>query len=265
MENFDEINENNEECLFEIQFDYFSGGEAFAMFGDPEWGGVRATNTAHVVLYTWRAVGGWEDCRFQPMRVKDFQYKDEANNDYVDPRAPLTFYGGIGDNTMLDNSAGGPIPYTYANTDPQIYYYKKYTQMEYERATIQSGINTNLMRYADVILMRAECKLESGDIPGCISLINQVRERIGAFRYTGSYSKAQAFELLKRERQIEFMGEQVRFNDLKRWGILEQTMNPELQVMFGIQPVTAKHYLWPIPQIEIDSNPGLGLVEDNWN
>jgi hypothetical protein len=96
-------------------------------------------------------------------------------------------------------------------------------------------------------------------------LINQVRERIGAFKYLGSYSKAQAFELLKRERQIEFMGEQVRFNDLKRWGILEETMNPELQAMFGIQPVTAKHYLWPIPQIEIDSNPGLGLVEDNWN
>lgn len=264
-ENFDEINENNEESLFEVQLDYFDGGYSYGMYGNPEGRSVTSTNTGRVKLYTWSAVGGWANWKFQPMRVKDFQYKDEANNDYVDPRAPLTFYGGIGDNTVLDKSAGGPIPYTYANTNPQIYYYKKYTNLEYKKPVIQSGVNTNLMRYADVILMRAECKLESGDIGGCMALINQVRERIGAFKYLGSYSKAQAFELLKRERQIEFMGEQVRFNDLKRWGILEETINPELQAVFGIQTVTAKHYLWPIPQIEIDTNLGLGTVDNNWN
>jgi len=121
------------------------------------------------------------------------------------------------------------------------------------------------MRYADVLLMRAECKLENGNIPACISFINTVRERIGAFKYTKSYSKTEAFELLKRERQLEFMGEQSRYNDLKRWSLLETTMNPELQTIFGIQPVTAKHYLFPIPQIEIDTNLGLGEVKDGWN
>jgi len=257
-ENFDEQNENNQESLFEIQFQWFDGNFTHPMFYDPEGWGVPGTGTAHVRLYVWSAVGGWDNWRFQPMRVKDFQYKDEANNDYVDPRAALTFYGGIGDNTVLDNSPEGPQPYTYANTDPQIYYYKKYTNLENAKnIVLQSGVNTRLMRYADVLLMRAECKLESGDIPGCISFINQVRDRIGAFQYLGSYSKTEAFDLLKRERQLEFMGEQMRFNDLKRWGILETTMNPELQVIFGIQPVTAESYLFPIPQIEIDSNPGL--------
>jgi len=257
-ENFDETVENNEESLFAIQFQWFAGGELNGMFGDPEGHSTTSTNTCHVKLYTWGEIGGWDNWRFQPMRVNDFQYKDEANNDYVDPRAALTFYGGIGDNTVLDNSPEGPQPYTFANTDPQIYYYKKYTNLENLRGTQESGINLSLMRYADVVLMRAECKLETGDIPGCISFINQVRDRIGAFQYLGSYSKTEAFDLLKRERQIEFMGEYVRFNDLKRWGILETTMNPELQIIFGIQPVTAESYLFPIPQIEIDSNPGLG-------
>ena len=266
-ENFTEKSENNKESLFEIQFHYFEGGWTGGMFEEPEGrDNLPATNTAHVQLYTWKAVGGWDVWTFQPMRVKDFQYTDEENKDFIDPRAKLTFYGGIGDNTILDNSAGGSQPYTWANTNPQIYYYKKYTMLEYEKSNnIKSGLNLKLMRYADVLLMRAECKLETGDIPGCISFINQVRKRIGAFEYLGSYSKEQAFELLKRERQLEFLGEQVRFNDLKRWGILEQTLNPELQIIFGIQPVTAKHYLFPIPQIEIDSNPGLGSVENNWN
>ena len=137
--------------------------------------------------------------------------------------------------------------------------------LEYKRAGIESGINHNLMRYADVVLMRAECKLETGDIPGCMAFINQIRERIGAFKYLNNYTKDQAFELLKKERQLEFMGEQMRYNDLVRWGILEETMNPEMQVLFGTQPVTAKHYLLPIPQLEIDTNLGLGPVENNWN
>jgi hypothetical protein len=264
-ENFDETNENNEESLFEIQFEWFEGGESYAMFGEPENQLKPATNTIHEVLYSWQNVAGWDNFRFQPMRVKDFQYKDETNVDYIDPRAPLTFYGGIGDNTVFDNSAEGPQPYTFINSNPQLYYYKKYTSLEYKKSSSMSGINTNLMRYADVVLMRAECKLETGDIPGCMAFINRVRERIGAFKYLGSYSKDQAFELLKRERQLELMGEQVRFNDLKRWGILAETLNPELQLIFGTQPVAVKHYLFPIPKIEIDSNPGLGTVENDWN
>jgi hypothetical protein len=260
-ENFDESNENNMESLFEVQFQWFAGNFIVPMFTDPEGNGVPGTGTAHTQLYTFGDVGGWDNWKFQTMRVNDFQYKDEIDNDYIDPRAALTFYGGIGDSTILDNSAEGPQPFDFAKLS---YWYKKYTNLENERvAFLESGINVRLMRYADVLLMRAECKLLGDhDVPGCISFINQVRDRIGAFQYLGSYSETQAFDLLKRERQLEFMGEQVRFNDLKRWGILEMTMNPELQILFGKQPVTAKHYLFPIPQLEVDSNPGLGSAEN---
>ena len=123
-----------------------------------------------------------------------------------------------------------------------------------------------LMRYADVLLMRAECQIKDGDVNTGIDFINQVRNRIGAFEYTGTYTADQAFELLKRERQLEFMGEQIRYNDLKRWGILKEMMNVELEAMFGfINNVQDKHYLFPIPQGELDSNLEFGEVADSWN
>ena len=264
MENFGQDNENNSESIFEIQFEWFDGNFLWGNFtGSPEGNGAPSTQNAHVQLYTWGGVGGWENSKFQPMRVNDFQYKNEANVDIIDPRAALTFYGGIGDNTILDNSVDGPQPYDFANLK---YWYKKSTNLENEPSNfLQSSVNVRLMRYADVLLMQAECKLETGDIPGAMTLINAVRTRIGAFTYANSYTKDQAFELLKRERQLEFMGEQIRYSDLKRWGILEETMNPELQILFGIQPVQGKHDLFPIPQLEIDTNLGLGAIDNNWN
>lgn len=124
------------------------------------------------------------------------------------------------------------------------------------------------MRYADVLLMRAECQIKkaSPNVTAGLGFINQVRNRIGAFPYNGIYTDVQAFELLKHERQLEFMGEQIRYNDLVRWGILKETMNTELQAMFGMATnVQDKHYLFPIPQLELDSNPEFGTVANSWN
>ncbi len=122
------------------------------------------------------------------------------------------------------------------------------------------------MRYADVLLMRAECKIKgtSPDVPAALGFINQVRSRVGAFTYNNSYSADQAFEWLKRERQIEFMGEQTRFNDLKRWGILKETMDPELSAI-GAGVFQDKYYLFPIPQTEIDTNQGFGHISNGGN
>lgn len=201
---------------------------------------------------------------FQPRRVMDFQYNNESGDPYVDPRAPLTFYGGIGDQTWCDNCPEGIKPFNFATYG---YWYRKYTNKENkpEENGVQTGNNIRLMRYADVLLMRAECQIKEGNVNTGIGFINQVRNRIGAFQYTGTYSGDQAFELVKRERQLEFMGEQIRYNDLKRWGILKETMNIEMQALFGTSNVLDKHYLFPIPQKEIDTNKGLGPVADNWN
>jgi len=263
-QNFDEANENNSESLFEVQFSHRDGNFQWGNFDEPEGlSSSPSTDNAHVQLFTWGAVGGWNNWKFSAYQVPKFQYNDENGIKYTDPRAKLTFYGGIGDSTYLDNAPGGPKKYNFKGLG---YYWRKHSNLENAPVTfLASGVNLRLLRYADVLLMRAEIKLESNDITGAIGYINQVRNRIGAFPYIKTYTKAEAFELLKRERFLELYGEQSRYNDLKRWGILEQTINPELQVVMGSQPILPKHYIFPIPQIEIDSNLGLGTVANDWN
>ncbi|KAF0235477.1 MAG: RagB/SusD domain-containing [Prolixibacteraceae bacterium] len=260
--NHGETNEYNEENVFSIIFYDAPGTNQWVMFEDPEDMDNAGRQNARAQLYSWT---DWSNWGFQPRRVADFQYNDETGIPFVDPRAALTFYGGtIGDQTYGDNTQGGPQPFPFAEKG---YWYRKGTNKENKLSEggVRSGNNIRLMRYADVLLMRAECKLETGDIPACISFINQVRKRIAAFEYMGSYDKAQAFELLKRERQLELMGEMHRYNDLKRWGILKETINVETQALWGTQNVQDKHNLFPVPQQELDTNPEFGSVANSWN
>ncbi len=262
-DNFGETNENNKESVFEIQFSHIPGTNSSYIFSDPETSDNPGRQNAHAQLYSWT---DWANWAFQPRRVADFQYSNESGTAYVDPRAALTFYGGtIGDQTYCDNCPEGVEDFDFAGKG---YWYRKGTNRENKPIEngIQTGNNIRLMRYADVLLMRAECQLVLGNVNAGIGFINQVRNRIGAFPYNGTYTPDQAFELLKRERQLEFMGEQIRYNDLKRWGILEEVMNIELQALFGVSYVEDKHYLFPIPQAELDTNKEFGpLTTVNWN
>lgn len=265
LDMFGETKQNGVESIFEVQLQYYVGSNSeYSIFVDPEqtWSGeVVGRSNAHAQLYGWN---DWANWNFPTRRVNDFRYKDENGTDYVDPRAKLTFYGGgIGDDTWCDHCPGGARPYT--EPDPN---YKKYLNKEYKESEIDcySSNNVVLMRYADVVLMRAECALKGAtpDVAAAIAYINQVRSRIGAFAYTKTYTADQAFELLKRERQLELMGEYHRFNDLKRWNILKETMDAEMAAI-GSSPVDPKYNLFPIPQTEIDTNLGLGTVQNGWN
>ncbi len=260
--NFGEINENNDESVFEIQFSHVPGTDPSYIFSDPETSDNPGRQNARAQLYSWT---DWANWAFQPRRVGDFQYNNESGEPYVDPRAALTFYGGTtGDQTYCDNCPGGVKNFDFVTNG---YWYRKGTNKENksQENSVQTGNNIRLMRYADVLLMRAECQLKLGNVNAGIDFINQVRNRIGAFLYNGTYTPDQAFELLKRERQLEFMGEQIRYNDLKRWGILKETMDIELKVLAGNPNVQDKHYLFPIPQIELDTNKEFGPVADSWN
>ncbi|MCP9763854.1 RagB/SusD family nutrient uptake outer membrane protein, partial [Lacihabitans soyangensis] len=127
-----------------------------------------------------------------------------------------------------------------------------------------SGINMRVMRYADVLLMLAECENELGNSAKAISLMNQVRARasVAMPAYpTANYpcdSKAKVFEALQHERYVELAAEQVRNLDLIRWRKnKKQTAEP-------ISYFTAnKHELLPLPQTEIDNNPKIEQKDQN--
>ncbi|SEL13757.1 RagB/SusD family nutrient uptake outer membrane protein [Parapedobacter koreensis] len=259
---FGETEENGPESIFEIQFQFWKGvSNTTGTFNNPEGNPLYGRENCHQQLYGWN---DWNNWYFPERRVIDFRYNDESDAAYVDPRAKLTFYGGgIGDDVWCENCTSGPKPFTLADA-----YYRKYLNKEFKETenTAESSNNLILMRYADVLLMRAECALKGAapNVQKAIAFINEVRIRIGAFPYEKNYTVDQAFELLKRERQLEFMGEAQRFNDLKRWGILKETMDPEMAAL-GVSPIDPKYYYFPIPQVEIDNNFKLGTVDNDWN
>jgi len=124
--------------------------------------------------------------------------------------------------------------------------------------------NKIYIRYADVLLWKAEALHEQGDQAGAIAIINQIRQRArngvdanGNIPPAGtlpdrpaSSDPAQVKAWLIHERRVELGFENQRLLDLKRWGIAQQVLQAHGK---NFQP---KHMLYPIPQSEIDASAG---------
>ncbi|GGF36388.1 membrane protein [Echinicola rosea] len=141
------------------------------------------------------------------------------------------------------------------------------------RETLEKPINDGTdfihLRYADVLLMYAEAKIESNDIDqSVLDAINRVRARAYGVNFleTQQYPAVSTMdqtalrEELRYERRVEFLMENSRYFDLKRWGLAVQELDG-----FDGDPVydrvfKDKHYKWPLPQEALDRNP---LLEQN--
>ncbi len=110
-----------------------------------------------------------------------------------------------------------------------------------------------VFRLADIYLMLAEAQLKAGNIADATAAINAVRYRAGwpGKKDAMLITEAQMnFEMIIEERARELAGEQMRWVDLKRWGLLVERVkqyNPQAAVN-----ITDKHYVRPIPQTQID-------------
>ena len=124
--------------------------------------------------------------------------------------------------------------------------------------------NKIYIRYADVLLWKAEAYLETGDNANAIVYINKIRARArtsvtatGTIPPAGtlpdraaSTDKPTIKAWLISERRAELGFENQRMPDLKRWGIAKAVMTA-----LG-KNFQDKHYLYPIPQSEIDASAG---------
>lgn len=143
------------------------------------------------------------------------------------------------------------------------------------------AINTILMRYADVLLMRAEALIESGDISQEVyDLIDRVRERSNMPKIENAegagLSKEQLRQVLRHERRVEFFMEGLRYADMYRWkdeslvhdvygyntSKLSDPSSPATWTFEQVRAATrvfdpAKGWLWPIPQDERQNNENL--------
>ena len=259
-ENFLEIGDNNEESVFDVQFKGGAVGDAvWYMFGGQESWGLGGLHTGRATEYGFN---DWENCHVSDAAVAAYSYKDESNADYIDPRASMVIYGNSAAGADTDYS-GGPFPF-----EDKGYMWKKYQTYEFNtnENDPNSGINAKVIRYADVLLMRAEALIMDNKIDEALPLINEVRTRAGAFEYTSLGNQNEAMQKIKLERRLELCGEQVRWFDLIRWGEAMQVINQEKMAAKGVAPFLPKHLLFPIPQEEKDANPLVAEdIQNDWN
>lgn len=120
------------------------------------------------------------------------------------------------------------------------------------------GNNQRLIRYAEVLLMLAECENELGNIGGAIAYLNQVRDRASVqmpHYPTAQFpvsSKDQVTKAIMHEKTVELGDEEIRNRDILRW---------RKKGYFTTDPLSyfrkGRDELLPIPQQEIDNNPQL--------
>lgn len=122
-----------------------------------------------------------------------------------------------------------------------------------------SRINIPVFRYADVLLMYAECIANGGATGEIDTYIDPIRKRAGLGtldKYRELFPYYTDMELIEQERHIELACEHQRFFDLRRWD--------EAELMLEDSGFKERHNYYPIPQSEIDNSNGWLTQKTVW-
>jgi starch-binding outer membrane protein, SusD/RagB family len=150
---------------------------------------------------------------------------------------------------------------------------------------IGSSKNWDIIRYADVLLMKAEALIELNRQNEALPLINSIRTRAANTDWLKwddgttfskynvktyvdgvncTWDKAFAKNALQWERRLEFANESSRFYDLVRWGIAAETLNSYFAAektkrpyLNGAAFTKGKNEYFPIPYSQIILSQGL--------
>ena len=150
--------------------------------------------------------------------------------------------------------------------------------------------NWNIIRYADVLLWKAEALIELNRPVEALPLINQIRQRaqsstallkqangtatsnyrIGQYPSAG-FTQAYARQALRYERRMEFAMEGFRFFDLVRWGIADSFLNTYIdqekskrQYLQTARFTAGRDEYLPIPLAQINLSRGLYKQNSGW-
>jgi len=151
------------------------------------------------------------------------------------------------------NAPGDSVPFINKYWDPNY------------ASTNVSEANSTVLRFAEVLLIRAEAENELNGPANAYATINRVRKRAGLSNLS-NLTQNKFREAVYLERRLELVGEYQRFFDLVREtdsvstgeGVLNRgILSKSLKAVGKTNVVVPRHYLYPIPQTEIDRNPKL--------
>jgi hypothetical protein len=221
--------------------------------------------------------------------------------DWTIARRGVDFLGwGIhpGNSWIREQNNGGPYM-------TKKYMHKKEEQSLNANGTgFDNAKNYRMYRYAHILLWRAEVAVEENQLEVARGLVNQIRNRaktstpvmglctsyvnLGTVTPTVDYTKpaanykvepyptgspafasqAQARKAVQLEMRLEFATENLRFFDLRRWGLLKTTLDAFVikdglfrSFMRGAVFNATKNDYWPLPQDQIDLQKGV-LTQD---
>ena len=230
---FKESGENGSGSMFEIQFMNASGGN---------WGNSLEGTFTNVFQ---RARGQFGGFGFN-IPTEDFVNEFESD----DPRLGHTVF-------RVGDIMGDRGEFTIDATGmPHEYYAKKYFISSAEEAPFgdpnpNGASNDRVLRYADLLLMRAEASYHMGDVTTAVESINAVRQRaFGDDAHNVQGGGPALLDAIYHERRVELGLEGHRFFDLVRQGRAAEFLSP-----IGFQEGT--HELFPIPEVEITLSEGL--------
>jgi hypothetical protein len=294
MQNFNEVflpeNDNGPEVVFAIQYSINDGsprnyngsiGDRLIPPGGPRYAGYGFERPSQSLINAYET---------DPVTGLPVVGDSVQAGDYLDPR--------------VDYTAGRPgIPYkdlgilyeaswardlaTYGPYGPKKRVLSANSPYYLPHWPYVVATNFYIIRYADVLLWKAEALIETDDLEGGRHLINMIRRRAHNSNYVqnldgtgdadnyaiGEYTNSfnnytEAINALRLERRLEFAHEGQRFFDLVRWGIADSVLNSYFAseqklrgYLVGAHFTPGKNEYMPIPQAQIDL--GKGLITQN--
>ena len=239
IENYTSIfsysNENNSEVVFDVQFASSINGAGFP------------SHLAPVAFWTGQGIS------------------NAYGNGYGSSTFPVT--ASLVKSYTTNTVSGTDLRYAFnvATTYTKGPFIKKYIDIS-KKGTNGTDwpINFIVLRYTDILLMKAECILHgtAGTQADVDAVVNKVRARAGV----GALSNVTLTTLME-ERQREFLGEGLRWNDLVRSGLAVTKMNA-WRIADGItkiNEIVANYVIYPVPAAELQTTPGLYLQNPGYN
>lgn len=257
---FQLANENNQEVIFDVQFIAGSDnqGSMFDRLFQPQnlANGIDGSNSVAPIQDLVDAYETIDGAAIDPMNPY-------ANRD---PRLDFTVlrpgasFQGQSYPDEIRNHNGAKVSFGI----------RKYTIETQTVKAWESPLNFIVLRYADVLLAKAEALIEgsSPNVAEAIGLINQIRtarDDVKISLIPTSLTVTEAQQKLRHERRIEFALEGVYWSDIKRWGIGPDIYPLEVRGRDGDLIHTkfpnnydlSKDNLVPIPDSEIGLNAAL--------
>jgi hypothetical protein len=236
---FSYTNENNKEVIFDIQYMTTSSGADFPsqLVPDAFWTGLGFSGYGN----------GYGSANYNVSKNLLQSYRNSAGGG-IDKRDTFSIKHAFAPNlnapTVLDT------------TRPFIKKYLDVSRKGKDRA--DWPINFIVLRYTDVLMMKAECILHGapGTQADVDAIVKQVRDRAGVG--TPALTNVNLATLME-ERRREFLGEGIRWNDLVRENMFVSTMNAwrVSDTIPTIQEIKPQYSVYPVPQAEILAKPGL--------